>query len=107
MQLGDPVDCMAANGRQVCHADAPVIALIDDRQPRHQRIIAQVADAHLVQKLVSVGFQTVPVGSANHRPPLPHAQGTQRTDAHRNVLENGDGHIFPDVARLKQVPVST
>ena len=50
VQRGDAVDGMAADGRQVRHADAPVAGLVDQRHPRHARFVAGMALPHFIQE---------------------------------------------------------
>ena len=50
MQRGDPVDRVAADGREVRHAHALVARLVDQRQARDARVVAGMPRPHLVEE---------------------------------------------------------
>ena len=50
MQRRHAVDRVRADAGQIRHAHALLAGLVDQRQPRHPRLVAAVADAHFVQE---------------------------------------------------------
>jgi hypothetical protein len=50
MQGGYAIDGMAADGREVRHAQQLVAALVDQRHPRHTRLVIGVALTEIVEK---------------------------------------------------------
>ena len=50
MQLGDSVDCMAANTGQVSHSNVPLAAFVDQRHSTDPRRVIEVLEADLIQE---------------------------------------------------------
>ena len=50
VQLGDAVDGVASDRREVCHAHVAPAALVDERQAGDARVVAQESDARLVEE---------------------------------------------------------
>ena len=50
VQFGDAVDLVAADAREVCHADVARSAFIDDGEPRESFLISRECGAHVLEE---------------------------------------------------------